>query len=63
MVERDVIRLVGRFNKFVPKDNWFYQWNKSEDEVLAEKIAAADTERNSAREAYKYGSDLNEFIL
>ena len=60
LIDRGYLRLIGRGNKFVPKDNWNYEWKKTEEEAHLDKVQNAEKEMANASHDYKHAVGLLE---
>lgn len=60
LCDKDIFRLVGRGKLFVAKDNWYYQWHKSDLGVLEEKLANAVAEADANDLQYKVAVEAAE---
>lgn len=53
MIDLKIISLLGRSNKFVAKENWYYQWIKSEKDLLLGKLHGAELRLQDADQQYR----------
>lgn len=62
LVDLKHLKLIGRGSKFVDKDNWFYEWKKSEDQMRADELKQLAFDVSEAEKLYAVNvSNLDEF--